>query len=429
MIKNFQALRFLLFRYLVSSWMIKKTRTHAAVGVFLPILGVGIGVCFFTVILSVMGGFVAGLKGRLLGLESHIEIVRKDTFGLISESEALLQKIERLSPEILAVAPFQKGDAIIQSNNRPATVVLLGLDPARSKKATSFDSFLVNEHDLGVLGKDSQVVGAIPEMRFPSIALGRDIVSMLGVDVGDRVTLLSVTPEEGPGGLAPKQVPVVVADVLSTGSPVHDAKIVLTSVTLANSFFGTEGQWAGIQLKVREPTEVDALVPLLDAALANDGLRAKPWTEANKALLRALKLERMGMSFVLYMVILVGCFSITITLVLAVKRKSREMAILRAMGLEKRDLGLLYLAEGCAIGILGVTWGLLGGLAILQVIKTVPLPFLTSAYNGKPLPVLIDWTDIGIVGLGSVFLAMFAAVWPAFEVMRIDVVETLSDRT
>lgn len=424
-----QAIRFLLFRYLVSSWMARKTRSQATIGVLLPILGVGIGVCAFTVVLSVMAGFVEGLKGRLLGLESHIEIIVSEGFGRVPAKPELIEKLPQWSSEVVAATPFQKGDAILMSNSRPTTVTLLGLDPDLGKRATGFEGFFLSEKDLGVLGSDQPVLGVFPETRFPPIVLGRDLLGILGVDVGDRITLVSTTPEEGPLGLAPKQYPVVVADAFSSGSPQHDAKLALVSLSLASDFFDAGDEWAGVIVKLKNPLEADQVARALDVHLKGLGLRAKPWTESNKALLRALKLERWGMSFVLSMVIIVGCFSITITLVLAVKRKGREMAVLRALGLERRDLGRLYLLKGLTVGLIGVGWGLGLGLAILAVISRVQIPLLTSAYSGRPLPVLIDWGTLAFVSAGSVVLAVIAAVWPAAEVMRIDVVETLSDRT
>ena len=134
------------------------------------------------------------------------------------------------------------------------------------------------------------------------------------------------------------------------------------------------------------------------------------------------------MSFVLYMVILVGCFSITITLVLAVRRKAREMAILRSIGLRRIDLGLLYLCKGGSIGIVGVLLGLGSGLILLQIVSRIPLSVIEDAYPGHGLPVLVSWPDLLGVSIGSLVLSIIAAIWPAVEVMRIDPVETLSDR-
>jgi lipoprotein-releasing system permease protein len=125
---------------------------------------------------------------------------------------------------------------------------------------------------------------------------------------------------------------------------------------------------------------------------------------------------------------LVGCFSITITLVLAVKRKTREMAILRAMGYEKLDLGRLFLLHGLSIGVLGVAIGLVVGFGLLAALGSERFALLNTLYAGKNIPVRIDWAAVASVSLGSVTLAMLAAVWPAVEVMKIDVVQSLSDR-
>ncbi len=422
-----RALRFLLFRYLVSSFLARRSRSQATIGVVLPVIGVAIGVAAFTVVLSVMTGFVTNMKGRLLGLESHVEVVRAEGFGHVEASGELLAELEGIDPSVVAAAPFQKADAILQSQSRAATVILVGIDPERGKRASGYESYLTIDRDLGALSSDAASVddeGA----RFPPVILGRDLANMMNVTVGDRVTLVSTIPEDGPGGLAPRQAPVVVVDILSTGSPTHDAKLVLTSEATAAAFLDLEDQWAGVQLKLEEPLDAESVVARLDAKLSGRGLRAKPWTEANRTLLRALKLERWGMSFVLYMVIVVGCFSITITLVLAVKRKAREMAILRAVGFEKKDLGLLYLLEGLVIGALGVVIGLSFGLGLLELIRSAKFAIINQAYAGKNVPVIVDWEAIALVSGGSLVLAMVAAVWPAWEVMKIDVVETLSDR-
>ncbi|MBX9704577.1 MAG: FtsX-like permease family protein, partial [Silvanigrellaceae bacterium] len=153
-----------------------------------------------------------------------------------------------------------------------------------------------------------------------------------------------------------------------------------------------------------------------------------PWTESNKPLLKALKIEHLGMTFVLGMTLLVGCFSITISLLLALRRKAREMAILRSTGLRKKDLGILFILKGFMIGVIGVTLGLSSGLGVLYLVSHVQIPFLTTAYHKETLPVLIQYSQIISVCVGSLILAMLAAVWPAIEVMRLDVVKTLSER-
>lgn len=425
------AVLFLLKRYLLSAWGGRKRKAQATFGVALPIAGIAVGVCAFTVILSVMGGFVQGLKKRLLLVEPHLEIIVKDGFGRVTASAELLRKIESLSDQIVAVSPFIKSDVIIQSNLKPITALLWGIDTDRADSTMGFRGYLSStDAALSDLKNDE-----VPEdepghagARFPTLIAGETLLEAIDAEVGDRLTMVSTQPDEGLGGFAPTQQPVVVHSSFRTGSITHDSKVVLTRLQVAQKFIDAENEWSGIQVALKEPLEAERVAKILDDALSEQKLRAKPWTESNKALLKALRLERWGMSFVLYMVILVGCFSITITLVLAVRRKAREMAILRSIGLRRTDLGLLYLFKGGSIGLLGVALGLSVGLILLQFISKMPLPILQDAYSGRGLPVLISWKDLAMVGVGSVILSIAASIWPAIEVMRIDPVETLSDR-
>jgi len=432
------AIFFLLKRYLLSSWMARRRRLQSTFGVALPIVGIAVGVCAFTVVLSVMGGFVHGLKKRLLGVEPHIEIVVKDGFGRVPASAALLEKIPTFSREIIAVAPFMKSDVILQSSRKPITAVLWGVDPDRADAVMQFSGYMSSaQSQLSELSKDSfsdsddNELGKANQARlgkFPTLFAGDKLLEVLDAEVGDRLTLISTQPDEGLGGFAPTQQPAVVGGSFQTGSLTHDSKVVLARLELVQKFMNAEGEWSGVQVALKEPLDAEQIAAEMNKQLASEGLRAKPWTESNKALLKALRLERWGMSFVLYMIILVGCFSITITLVLAVRRKAREMAILRSLGLRRADLGLLYLCKGGSIGTIGVLLGLLCGLFLLQLISHVPLSILQDAYPGRGLPVLVSWKELLGVSLGSVVLSIVAAVWPAIEVMRIDPVETLSDR-
>lgn len=436
------AVLFLLKRYLMSSWTSKKRRGQSPVGLALPIVGIAVGVCAFTVILSVMGGFVDGLKKRLLRVEPHIEVIVASGFGRIQADAELLQKIANSSPRIIGVSPFLKTDVILQSKRKPTTAVMIGVAPESAENVMQFSqyfsdtdsSFFQLSQEIAPFDADdfSESAPDDPEVlkrgTFPAIFAGKKMLDNLSIDSGDRVTLISTQPDEGIGGFAPFQQPAVVAGSFHTGSLTHDSKVVFANLELVQNFLDARGEWSGVQIALDDAMDADRAALEMNTVLTGLGLRAKPWTESNKALMKALKLERWGMSFVLYMVILVGCFSITITLVLAVRRKSREMAILRSIGLRRRDLGLLYLCKGGSVGVVGVLIGLTLGLLLLQFVSTVPLSMFESAYAGNGLPVLISWSDLLTVAFASVILSIVAAVWPAVEVMRIDPVETLSDK-
>lgn len=425
------AIWFLLKRYLMSSWGKRRRKTQSPLGVALPVAGIAVGVCAFTVILSVMGGFVQGLKKRILVVEPHIEIVVGEGFGRIPAKPDVLKRIGGLSDQIVSISPFIKTDVILQSQRKPITALLWGIDTRTADLTMGFKSYLsVSDASLADLANDvrAEVSENKSEGGFPAMIAGETLLEAIDAELGDRLTIVSTQPDEGLGGFVPAQQPVVVYSSFKTGSVSHDSKIIFTRMDVAQKFLDAENEWSGIQVALKEPLDAENIAAQLNAKLASDNLRAKPWTESNKALLKALRLERWGMSFVLYMVILVGCFSITITLVLAVRRKAREMAILRSLGLRRSDLGLLYLFKGASIGLAGVLLGLSVGLILLQFVSHVPLPLLEDAYSGRGLPVLISWRDLMMVSLGSLLLSVAASVWPAIEVMRIDPVETLSDR-
>jgi lipoprotein-releasing system permease protein len=417
----------ILFRYLMSSWMASRMRSRSAIGVFLPMLGVAVGVTAFVVVLSVMAGFVRNLEARLLAVDSHIEVVVKDSFGFVPAEAEILNAIQNSHPAVVAVSPFVRGDAILQSSARASTVVLWGVEPASAMKSSDLEQRL-GARRLSLLNEELVPANITPSAKFPAIIAGSQILYHVGSEIGDRLTLVSVMSEEGPAGLAPRQYPVVVGDELRSGNPAFDSKVVMANLNFVSRFFGTEGYWSGVQVRVSDGLEVDAVVKAIDAKFANQKLRAKPWSEANKAMVRALKIERWGMKFVMFVVILVACFSITITLVLAVKRKAREMAILRALGLRRKDLGIIFLLHGVGIGLVGVVFGLVLSFAILELVRGNLLGAVTAAYSAGPLPVVVNWFDVVFVSLGSVLLAAVASLWPACEVMRIDVVETISDR-
>jgi len=425
---NSKAIRFLLYRYLFSSWASKSRRSSAAIGVLLPVLGVTIGVFAFIVVLSVMSGFVTNIKSNLLSMQAHLEIVSLEKGKQISESKELIKNIKNLSPEILSIAPYQSGDIILQAGNKGQMARLEGIDPNLAESTLEIQKFLSNGINLNILNRKIPAENITNSELFPTIIIGEDLMEQLGLNIGDSLTLVSTIPDDGPGGLAPMQLPVVIGGNLKTNNFAFSQKKVLSSLKTTNQFFQNENSWLGLQAKIQNPLDADKLAHNLNISLKKMGLHARPWTETNRALLKALSLERWGMSFVMLMIILVGCFSISISLLLSIRRKSREMAILRSLGFEQLDLSKLFLWQGFSIGLAGVLIGLLLGGICLYFIHNYQIPFITSSYSNKPLPIQVNLIDLIFISIGSILLAMFAAVWPAIEVKNLNVIEVLSVR-
>lgn len=412
--QNFRAISFILYRYLLLSWASQKRyRKGSAASVLIPVLGVSIGVYAFIVVLSIMGGFVNDIKQDLIRSQVHLKIESKDPMHKqLPAQKQWLDQIAKFSADVLAADPYQGGDVIVQGPGAAVMASLLGSDQ---------NPILKNK--LPAKNIENSAL-------FPSVLMNQELMEQLGLVVGDSVTLVSTVPDDGPGGMAPLQFPVVIAGV-AQDQMFYDKKTIQSSLETANTFFDTLYQWQGVRLTLKDPMRADEMAARLQQKfpkLENINLGFISWTAENKAFLKTLALEHYGMMFVLAMIILVGCFSICISLLLSVRRKSKEMAILRSMGFEHRQLSQLYLLQGMFIGCIGIAIGLVTGLITLYLIHHYELPFLSHAYASGGLPVLISKQDVTTVCFGSMFLSMLAAVWPAIEIKDLDVIEILSIR-
>jgi lipoprotein-releasing system permease protein len=375
-----------------------------------------------------MAGFVTNIKHHLLDRQAHIEVLSLRKGHFIESDPLLIEKVLKISNEILSVSPYQSGDVILQAGTAGAIARLEGIDPNLAEKTIGIQKFLSNHLSLNVLKKKIPAENIPNSALFPSVIISQDLMIQLGLNVGDSLTLVSLAGDESLGGFAPLQFPVVIAGFVESGNFAYHQKILLSSLSVANRFFQTENQWLGLQVKLKQPLFAEKIVQNLNQSLLPLNLYAKPWTANNQALLKALSLERWGMSFVMAMIILVGCFSISISLLLSIRRKSKEMAILRSLGLSQFDLSRLFLWQGFLIGFAGVVLGLTLGYICLYFISHFQIPFITSSYSNSPLPVLVGVWDLIFISVGSVLMAMLAAVWPAIEVRNLDVIEVLSMR-
>ncbi len=423
-------LLFLLSRSLFLSWMSKKKqRQGSSVSILIPVLGVAVGVFAFLVVLSIMSGFVQNLKNTMLRYQPHIEI-QNTTSSDFRWEEKWLEKLKSNFSEIVEIAPYQKSDVILQSGSRALIASLQGIPIVQDHVFFDLENNLNFGSHVSSLRKKMPSSTIALSSQFPTVILGEDLMNQLDLQVGDSFLLVSPFVDDSIDGFSPTQYPVVVAGKLNSGQFIFDQKIVFSSLPTANDFLNTPGRIKGYYLKIKHPMKADDVTRSLNSFFQKQGLdfHARSWTESNKSFLKALTLEHYGMLFVLIMVILVACFSITISLLLSIRKKSREMAILRSLGLRQSQLAQLYLYQGIVIGFLGIILGLSLGFLTLYFVHHYPIPFLTTSYSAQPLPVVVSVSDILIVVVGTFLLSILAALWPAYEVRDLNVIEILSFR-
>lgn len=426
---KFKFFLLILYRYLFSSWAHKqKLRQGFALGTLIPMFGVSIGVFAFIVVLGIMSGFVQNLKSDLIRFTPHIEIFsEKFNHGITADDQFLKQIQHEFPHQVTSISPFERGDAIVQVDNQATLITLEGIEPNNINRVIDLNDYIIMGSGFDELNQPILSVenSSTHKTLFPSAIIGRELALQMNLKVGSIATLVSINLDEG---IAPLQMPVVVSGIYDTGRFYLDSKMIYVSLESSNKFFETSQMWSGMMLKLADPFQSESIVKKLNQYLLPYNLRAEAWTKSNSALLKALFLEHLGMIIVMTMIILVGCFSITISLLLSLHRKTRELAILRGLGLTQFDLSKLYLAQGFLIGTVGVIIGLSLGLITLYLVHNFNVPIISNAYTGEPLPVKINKFDIIFASIGSIFLATVAAFWPAFKVRRLNVVDVLAIR-
>ncbi len=256
--------------------------------------------------------------------------------------------------------------------------------------------------------------------------IGKELKRNLLVTVGDIVTLVSPLGDLGPTGPIPKARSFRVAGVFFTGMYEYDTRIVYTTIPDAQAFLGLADEITGFELKTT-PDRVDETRQLARdiAAVAGPRLRVRDWRQLNEGLFSALELERLAMFVILTFIVLVASFNIVSNLVLVVLEKSQEIAILKSLGSSDAGILRVFVVQGLVIGVLGALLGLVLGVGVSLGVSRFGIPLDPEVYYIDALPIVIDPLELAVTTLGAVFIALLAALYPAWKAAQLHPVEGL----
>lgn len=371
--------------------------------------GVALGVATLVVVLSVMNGFETDLREKLMGLKSHVRI--EAAAGQLTDWERVLAEVSR-EPGVVAAAPFVEGQVMLAVQGRVQGIELKGLD-AKASRVLSLDRFLVEGSLAALLGDR------------PGILIGRELARNWGLYAGDLVKIVSPAAAATPAGLAPRFRIFRVAGVFVTGMYDVDSGTVFASLTEARDFLRMDKGVTGVELRLADPDAAGDTARALGARLGA-GYLARDWTELNRSLFGALKLERLAMLVILGLIVLVAAFNIASTLTMVVMEKAREIGILMSLGLSSARVRRIFLLEGAIIGVAGTALGVLGGTLLaflLKKYKFLRLP--QDVYYIESLPVVVDPVLVGLVAACAVGICVLATFYPSWQAARLDPVETI----
>ena len=384
----------------------------------LSVIGIALGVAALIVVLSVMNGFQQEIRGRMLAVVSHLEVSSYD--GRLPDWQPLQQSLAQ-QPHVVAAAPYVNAQGLLSSGGNVRGALVRGIDPARERRVVS----LGNEMLRGKL--ESLQPGGF------NIVLGVELARALGVEVGDKVTLITPQGNVTPAGMMPRLKQFTVSGIFKAGMFEYDASLAMISLRDAQVLFRLGKDVSGVRLKLDDAMLAPQLKADLAGKLAANQV-ASDWTDMNSNYFRAVQIEKRMMFIILTLIVAVAAFNLVSTLVMVVTDKQADIAILRTLGASPASIMKIFVIQGSVAGVLGTVAGVAGGLllafnlgsvqhAIEQIIGARLLS--SEVYLIDFLPVDVQPGDVGTIAVISLLLSLLATLYPSWRAARTQPAEAL----
>jgi lipoprotein-releasing system permease protein len=392
----------------------KKRYGTISLNTFISIAGVVIGVATSIITLSVMTGFQGYFRDKILSAMPHIVVMEYTGTG-VKDEEALKNKVERV-PQVKATTPFIYAQSMLTSDDRMQGVVVRGIVPKTEVRVTD----LAKNMTVGTLDD----LGSVPG-KPPRIIIGEDLARKLGVSIGETITMVNPLGEETAMGVIPKMRKFVLAGLFDAGMYDYNTGFVYIALAEAQKFFEMPGRVSGVQVRVDDIYQADSTAAAIQDS-AGYPFYTRNWMEMNKNFFSALLLEKIGMSLILVVIIIVASFNIIGTLTMIVMEKSREIAILKSMGSPARSIMKIFMFAGLAIGFMGTVIGAIIGYGAVTIItRTDIISLPKDVYQISHLPLSISGLDMLVISLTAIGISFLATLYPSWQAAKQDPVEVL----
>ncbi len=394
----------------------KQKQAFISIITVLSVAGVTVGVMALIVVIAVMAGFESDLKSRILGVESHLILSRSN--GNLADFNKILDDLKNVAG-IKGATPFVNGQIMLRSDTRVAGAKLRGIEPNSAGQVL----LNLNPADLEQVEPLSQKHALLP--RLPGIILGRELARVLGVVKGDRIYLISPRGSIAPTGHLPVLKRFIITGFFATGMYEYDGSLAYINLKEAQKLLRIKDGVSGIEIRLSDIYLAKKMgEKLID--LFGPQYQVKDWMQMNKSLFSALKLEKAVMFIILSLIIMVAAFNITSSLIMMVMEKTKDIAILKAMGATKKSIGKIFIFKGLAIGMSGTIFGVGSGVLLCWLLKKyefIKLP--GDVYYITTLPVLLQTIDVILIGLAAIAICFLATIYPARQAAGLDPVEAL----
>ena len=396
----------------------KRKQAFISINTFISVAGVMLGVMAMMVVLAVMTGFGADIKSKILGMNAHIRVMSRS--GELAQYAEVTKKIEAVEG-IEAAAPFIHSQIMLRCGSCVSGAVLKGIDPLRAGRVLDLEK--------SMKGSDLQALASMKDAQTdtgtgspPGIILGKELARLLMANLGDD--LHAISPLSGSltplGARVPHMKRFRVVGLFNSGMYDYDTSFAYVSIDAAQQLLRLKDSVHGIEVKVDDIYRVDKISGRILESLGA-GYWTQDWMQMNKNFFSALKLEKVVMSIILVLIILVAAFNIISTLIMMVMEKRKDIAILKSMGATGKSIRRIFVMDGLIIGALGTILGLMGGGILCFLLKKYQFVELPSdVYYISTLPVRVQALDVILVALSAVAISFLATLYPSYQASRLE---------
>ena len=382
------------------------------------VFGIALGVIALITVLSVMNGFEAELRERILGMTSHTTITGIDD-GL-KDWRTLEKKVINF-PHVKGAAPFVRGQAMINADRRVSGTLIRGIDPGIEPQVSEVAEKMTS-------GKLNQLEAG----KF-RIILGGELANYLGVIPGDKITLISPQINSTPAGILPRLRRFTVVGAFQVGMFEYDRNMALIHISDAAKLFQLGDRVSGLRLKLDDLFNAPQITRGMANQLYNE-YRVSDWTKAHSNFYKAIQTEKKVMFIILLLIVAVAAFNIVSTLVMVVTDKHGDIAILKTQGFSALSVMGVFIVLGTIIGLIGTVLGTIGGVALALNVETIvpaierafEVQFLSAdVYSISKLPSKLIWSDVYTVAGIAFLLSLLATLYPAWQASKVNPAEVL----
>ena len=375
-------------------------------------IGIGLGVAVLIIVMSVMNGFRTELINKIVGFNPHMTV---DPYQNKIETDKINQNLKNISKDLIL---SNSGEAIIIKKNTSKGILLRGYKDTDYSKLKIFQNKLFQNNNE-ILSKNY-------------ISIGKELSFTLNLDIGDNITLMSSVGVESIIGSLPKQKTFLVSSIFESGMAEFDNNIAFINLETLEEFFDLDQDERNLEIYLNNPQNIDYQKAIAQSNFPSDFVYT--WSDMNSSLFSALKVERNVMFIILSLIIIVAAFNIISGLTILVKNKTREIAILKSIGVLNKSIVKIFFLIGVIIGSTATIFGIILGVTFSMYVENLRL-FLSSAFNISlfpeeiyflsSMPSEINLFSIFIISMCSIFITVIVSIFPALKAAILDPIKAL----